>query len=907
MAALQDHPKLGSIEVLPSLHNVNHNAELTFDHELLDSIHVGQIRSESSIPPTRSPSPPAQQTPAQQSQGTPWSPSASQRAQSPMSERDDYEETSDGDITMRTAKAKGPKFLPKPSKPVVLYDHLPDATAAATDSFEVIVDSIYGSKSLGSTKDSLGCDCVGQWVAGQNVSCGDEDCVNRATKIECTDVECSSCADCQNQRFQKKQYAKVSVIQTKKKGYGLRADVDLKPHDFIFEYIGDVIDENNFRRRQQKYADEGIKHFYFMSLEKQVFIDATKRGNLGRFCNHSCSPNCFVDKWVVGDKQRMGIFAQREIKAGEELAFNYNVDRYGADPQECYCGESNCSGYLGGKTQTDCGTKLSLQIQVALGVEDGVAKKGRSKKKGDETDEDYVDRMQRKALDDSHVNNAMATLLQCKERWIIVRVLDRMQRCEIESVRHHIARMHGYQILGSALWTWKEDLDVVAQILDVLDKFPRLTRNKIVDSKIEEPVGSLTDCDDERVREAAKALLEVWSTLEVGYRIPRKRPQQNPTDQPAEQHEPVGAQEMSRSRSATSSNQSSGVPSPYRPRPVGEASDAGRFYAAREPFHRKRFPRPTPLPAGWFLSSIHGRPYYYTKHKQSQWDRPTEPAYVPPPPMKAKEKEQMLQAIIDRIVNEEPKPKEAPPASPPAQHLVEEPVVRPRKDPQDKYKKLPEDKKKKLYEITLFPHVRHVIDKFKSKLPKDDLKRLGKEVAQKLVNSDFKNKRVEDPTVISVKQEKVIKQYVAEFLGKAVAKKRERDAKRAARKETNPDAKESPTEAKDAAAGGQADDDQLMDMLSPDRAMTNGSTLKRKRDGDDGDASISPDDDDDNAGKRIKPEMHAAHDPPLKREREGDDPDDYFPGDDYDGHINERAKSESPPPTPPPPPPDFPV
>ena len=107
------------------------------------------------------------------------------------------------------------------------------------------------------------------------------------------------------------------------------------------------------------------------------------------YSNHSCNPNCYVDKWVVGSKFRMGIFAERTIAAGEELVFNYNVDRYGADPQPCYCGEPNCTGFIGGKTQTERATKLSHQTIQALGIDDGdgwdttVAKKPRKKKRCD--------------------------------------------------------------------------------------------------------------------------------------------------------------------------------------------------------------------------------------------------------------------------------------------------------------------------------------------------------------------------------------------------------------------------------------------------------------------------------------------------------------------------------------------
>jgi histone-lysine N-methyltransferase SETD2 len=59
------------------------------------------------------------------------------------------------------------------------------------------------------------------------------------------------------------------------------------------------------------------------------FIDATKKGDIGRFANHSCNPNCYVSKWFVGKRIRMGIFAKRKIFKDEELTFNYNVDRYG--------------------------------------------------------------------------------------------------------------------------------------------------------------------------------------------------------------------------------------------------------------------------------------------------------------------------------------------------------------------------------------------------------------------------------------------------------------------------------------------------------------------------------------------------------------------------------------------------
>ena len=45
--------------------------------------------------------------------------------------------------------------------------------------------------------------------------------------------------------------------------------------------------------------------------------------------NHSCDPNCKLEKWVVGPHMRLGIFALRDVHKGEELTFDYQFQRYG--------------------------------------------------------------------------------------------------------------------------------------------------------------------------------------------------------------------------------------------------------------------------------------------------------------------------------------------------------------------------------------------------------------------------------------------------------------------------------------------------------------------------------------------------------------------------------------------------
>ena len=606
----------------------------------------------------------------------------------------------------------------------------------------------------------------------QNQACGDDsDCINRATKMECVG-DCGCGSDCQNQRFQHQQYAQVSVIKTEKKGFGLRADADLKANDFIFEYIGEVINEPQFRRRMLQYDEEGIKHFYFMSLSKGEFVDATKRGNLGRFCNHSCNPNCYVDKWVVGDKLRMGIFAERKIKAGEELVFNYNVDRYGANPQPCYCGEPNCTGFIGGKTQTESGTKLASATIEALGIDDAdgwdtaVAKKPKKKKTG-EDDEDYVERLEQKSLTVDGVKKVMAALMQCKEKWIAVKLLQRIQKCGDENVRNTVVKMHGYQILNSQLSAWKGDENIVLQILDILDKFPRLTRNKIVDSKIDTTLQSFMESLDERVAGQSARLVEEWSRLELAYRIPRKKREvTESTSTPAkaepskyDRRDAKEERKRSRSRDRTPPRGPSAPAIPSGPRSSLPQRSSNYFPPSRPPPRLNQHP----LPKGWFQASDNGRTYFYSATGKTTWTRPTQPAEQPPPPPKQPSSQDVLKSIIDNIVSSKEKEKET-------KSTPDTPQTAQSEKKEDKWRSYSKEKQMKLYENTLFPHISHVMNKYKSKLPRDDLKRYAKDVAKKLVASDFKGGRVQDPSKISEKQEKKVKKYCKDFFDKCVYK-----------------------------------------------------------------------------------------------------------------------------------------
>ncbi|CAM8942728.1 unnamed protein product [Rhodiola kirilowii] len=181
-------------------------------------------------------------------------------------------------------------------------------------------------------------------------SCG-ERCLNVLTSTECTPGYCPCDVYCRNQKFQRCEYTKTKLVKTEGRGWGLIADEEIKAGQFILEYCGEVISSKEARRRFLTYESQGLKDAYIIMLNALEAIDATKKGSLARFINHSCQPNCETRKWNVNGEVRVGIFAKQYIHTGMELAYNYNFEWYGGAKVRCLCGAASCSGFLGAKSR----------------------------------------------------------------------------------------------------------------------------------------------------------------------------------------------------------------------------------------------------------------------------------------------------------------------------------------------------------------------------------------------------------------------------------------------------------------------------------------------------------------------------------------------------------------------------
>jgi len=127
------------------------------------------------------------------------------------------------------------------------------------------------------------------------------------------------------------------------------------------EYVSEVLNESKFHKRAKKYSKDDAQHFYFMALSSEHFIDASLKGNISRFINHSCNPNSETQKWTVNGELRVGFFSRRPIAKGDEITFDYKYERYGQEAQKCYCGADNCRGWLGGNPEEDGGVLEVLE------------------------------------------------------------------------------------------------------------------------------------------------------------------------------------------------------------------------------------------------------------------------------------------------------------------------------------------------------------------------------------------------------------------------------------------------------------------------------------------------------------------------------------------------------------------
>ncbi len=83
----------------------------------------------------------------------------------------------------------------------------------------------------------------------------------------------------------------------------------------------DVCEQKNNLGGKARETSISSMNFYFLTVTDDIILDASTKGSLGRFVNHSCDPNCEIQKWQVRKDFRVGLFAKKDVEAGKFFKF----------------------------------------------------------------------------------------------------------------------------------------------------------------------------------------------------------------------------------------------------------------------------------------------------------------------------------------------------------------------------------------------------------------------------------------------------------------------------------------------------------------------------------------------------------------------------------------------------------
>jgi SET domain-containing protein len=137
-------------------------------------------------------------------------------------------------------------------------------------------------------------------------------------------------------------------------GNGVFALVDIPAHTELIEYRGRRLTQAQADRMYANTSDSG--HTFLFTLNDKYVIDASSEGNIARWINHSCAPNCRAlleeDEDGDGRRDRVLIETLRPLRQGEELTYDYGIvleERLTPRLKaiwSCRCGARKCTGTL---------------------------------------------------------------------------------------------------------------------------------------------------------------------------------------------------------------------------------------------------------------------------------------------------------------------------------------------------------------------------------------------------------------------------------------------------------------------------------------------------------------------------------------------------------------------------------
>jgi len=123
----------------------------------------------------------------------------------------------------------------------------------------------------------------------------------------------------------------------------------------VMEYVGEVVRRPVADRRERAVGGFGARgdlpSTYMFALDENDadsrVVDAARKGNLARFANHSCAPNCATRSVVLANRRRVVLFTLRDVHRGEEVTYDYQfAPEIPERETPCACGAAACRGVI---------------------------------------------------------------------------------------------------------------------------------------------------------------------------------------------------------------------------------------------------------------------------------------------------------------------------------------------------------------------------------------------------------------------------------------------------------------------------------------------------------------------------------------------------------------------------------
>jgi len=134
-------------------------------------------------------------------------------------------------------------------------------------------------------------------------------------------------------------------------GLGLYTSVFIPRGSMVVEYVGEIVGQRVADKREIEYQSGKRQQYksacYFFKIDREHIVDATRKGGIARFVNHSCQPNCVAKIISIRNEKKVMFFAERHINPGEEITYDYHFNREDEGQRiPCFCRSRYCRRYL---------------------------------------------------------------------------------------------------------------------------------------------------------------------------------------------------------------------------------------------------------------------------------------------------------------------------------------------------------------------------------------------------------------------------------------------------------------------------------------------------------------------------------------------------------------------------------